>query len=811
MPPALAVGTYVDTITVTAPGAASGSPATIYDTLRITAAVVPVALAVSPAYRNVVVTQGTSAPSDNATVTLTGTNAASTAWSASKKKSWTTLTTSSGTGSGTVAWSRNVTGLSAGTYVDTITVTAPGAASGSPATIYDTLQVTAAVVPVALAVSPAYRNVVVTQGASAPSDNATVTLTGTNAASTAWSASKKKSWTTLTTSSGTGSGTVAWSRNATGLAVGTYVDTITVTAPGAASGSPAMIYDTLQVTAAAVPIVLAVSPGSRNVAVTQGSSAPSDNASVTLSGTGAASTAWSANKKQSWTTLTTSSGTGSGTVAWSRNASGLAVGTYVDTITVTAPGAASGSPATIYDTLRITAAVVPVALSASPGSRNVTVTQGTSAPSDNATVTLTGTNAASTAWSASKKKSWTTLTTSSGTGSGMVAWSRNASGLAVGIYVDTITVTDPGAASGSPATIYDTLQVTTAAVPLALAVSPASRNVAVTQGTGAPSDNATVTLSGTGAASTAWSASKKKSWTTLTTSSGTGSGMVAWSRNASGLAVGTYVDTITVTAPGAASGSPARIYDTLRITAAVVPVALSVSPAYRNVVVTQGTSAPSDNATVTLTGTNAASTAWSASRKKSWTTLTNSSATGSGTVTWSRNVTNLAAGIYVDTITVTAAGAASGSPGTIYDTIRITAAPIKLHPGNQKNRVFAVGRSSSVVDPTTDSAVVEMDAGADPSDTWTASTSSSRLQIVSTAGPLGSALVWQQAAITLPVGLYIDTSLRAAAARCQHHRDVRRYARNRVGFAAGSDDRGGGTLPCQPAHRRSAHRARYAG
>ena len=75
------------------------------------------------------------------------------------------------------------------------------------------------VVPITVAVSPAVRSASVQQGNAAPGDNATVTLSGTNASTTAWSATKKKTWTTLTIASGTGSGTVAWTRNATGLAV----------------------------------------------------------------------------------------------------------------------------------------------------------------------------------------------------------------------------------------------------------------------------------------------------------------------------------------------------------------------------------------------------------------------------------------------------------------------------------------------------------------------------------------------------------------------------------------------------------------
>ncbi len=753
----LAVGTYIDTITVTSVGA-TGSPGVVYDTLRITAPPIPVVLAVTPAGRAVSVQQGNSAPPDNATVTLTGTNAASTAWTATKRKAWTTLTTASGTGSGTAAWSRSTTGLAVGTYVDTITVTALGAASGSPATVFDTLRITPIPVPVTLAVNPLGRAVSVQQGNPAPVDNATVTLAGTNAATTAWIATNKQAWNTLTTANGTGSGTVRWSRNATGLAVGTYVDTITVTAP-AAVGSPIMVFDTLRITAPVVPIVLAVVPASHNVALQQGSAPAGDNATVVLTGTNAAATTWSATKRKSWTTLTTASGTGTGLVAWSRDPAGLAVGTYVDTITVTAPGAASGSPARIIDTLRITAASVPIVLAVSPASRNVVIQQGNAAPGDNATVTLTGTGAASTAWNATKKQSWTTLVTASGTGSGSVSWTRNASGLVAGTYVDTITVAAPGAASGSPDLIVDTLRITAPPIPIVLAVSPASLSITVQQGVAAPSGNATVTLTGTNASSAAWIAVESSSWTTLTTGSGTGNGTVSWTRNAAALAVGTYVDTITVTAPGAVSGSPATIIDTLRITAASVPIVLAVSPAARSVAIQQGNAAPGDNATVTLTGTGAASTAWNATRKHSWTTLATAGGTGTGVLAWTRNVASLAVGTYVDTIVVTAPGAASGSPATIYDTVQIIPATVILavRPGSKRSRKLTIGSSTAALELATDSAMVQLAGGGSLSDVWTATTAASRFQIVAAQGLVGTELVWQRLAVTLPAGLYVDT------------------------------------------------------
>ncbi|MES2304387.1 MAG: S8 family peptidase [Gemmatimonadota bacterium] len=740
----LAVGTYVDTISITAPGA-TGSPGTIYDTLRVTAAPLPLTIAIAPTSRNVAVQQGNGAPSDQASITLSGSNGSSTAWSATKRKSWTTFTTGSGTGSGTLAWTRNATGLAVGTYVDTLTVSAAGAV-GSPQVLYDTLRVTAAAVPVTLAVSPPSRNAAVQQGGNAPIDQASVTLLGDNALTTIWSAAKRKSWTTLTGGSGTGSGTVAWSRNATGLTVGTYVDTITVTAVGVATAS--VVYDTLRVTAAPVPLTLAIAPTSRNVSVVAGGSAPSDQAAVTVAGDNSAATQWSATKRKSWTTLTNSSATGSGVVSWSRNATGLTAGTYVDTLTVSAVGVAQ--PVVLYDTLRVSAAAVPVTMVMTPGSRSTTVQVGGSASGDHSGVVLSGDNSASTNWSATRRKSWTTLTNPSGTGSGNMFWTRNASGLAAGVYVDTITVVAVGVAA--PGYVYDTLRVTTAPVPLTLAVAPTSRTVSVVQGTSAPVDQAAITLAGDNSSTTTWSASKRKSWTTLTTAAGTGSGTVAWSRNATGLTAGTYVDTITVTAVGVAS--PVTVYDTLRITSAPVPVTLALSPAARMVSVTQGAAAAGDQATVTLAGTNAATTTWSATRRKSWTTLTTAAGTGSGTVAWSRNVSALAVGTYVDTITVTAAGVAT--PAMVYDTVRITSVPVipiavALSPAGRRNNITQGGSTP------TDSATVTLTGTGNGTTTWSAARTASWATLTTASGTGSGRVRWSRNSAALGVGTYVDT------------------------------------------------------
>ena len=751
----LAVGTYVDTISVVAAGA-SGSPTSVIDTLRITAVPVPLVLAVTPASRNVSAQQGTAAPNDNAAVTLTGDNSTTTAWSASKKKSWTTLTTASGTGSGTVAWSRSTAGLAVGTYVDTITVAAAGAGS-SPTSVIDTLRITATAVPLALGVSPGARSVSVQVGTSAPPSNVLVTLTGDNAGASSWSATKKKSWTTLTSGSGVGNGSLDWSRNSSGLVVGTYVDTLTVTAPGALN-SPLTVFDTLKITAAPVPLVLAVNPASRSASAQQGATAPGDNATVTLTGDNSGTTSWTATKRKSWTTLSTAGGTGSGTVSWTRNTAARAVGTYVDTITVVAIGA-SGSATSIIDTLRITASATPLVLSVGTGSRSVSVQAGTSAPPSNVPVFLSGDNAASAPWTASKRQPWTTLTSPAGTGNGSADWSRNAAGLVVGIYVDTITITAPGAVN-SPLMVFDSMRIVATPVPLTLAVAPGSRSTSVPQGAVASSDNAAVTLSGTNASATNWTATRRKSWTTLTTGSGTGSGTLSWSRSTIGLAAGTYVDTITVTASGALA-SPAMVIDTLRITALPVPLMIALAPSSRHAAVEQGSAAPADVATITLTGTNAASTTWTASKRKSWTTLTSSNGSGNGSVRWNRNSAGLVPGVYVDTITVIAAGA-SGSPASVIDSLTVTAVPpkqIAVSPHGKKSRVLTSSSGfASLAMPAVDSALVEGDEDS-VGDEWVASTSSLRLKVTTDSGAMNTFIVWQRLSVDLTLGVHVDTLL----------------------------------------------------
>jgi subtilisin len=407
----------------------------------------------------------------------------------------------------------------------------------------------------------------------------------------------------------------------------------------------------------------------------------------------------------------------------------------------------------------------PLVLSVSPASRSATAQAGsTTTLADQASVSLTGDGSSTASWSASKRKAWTTLTAASGTGSGTVMWSRNPAGLVAGTYVDTITVT-----SGSlAARIIDTLVITPAPVPLALAVSPGSRSASAVEGsTTSIADEASVSLTGDGSSTTSWSASKRKAWTTLTTASGTGSGTVRWSRNPTGLAAGTHVDTITVS-----SGSlTARVIDTLVITAAPAPpppepLRLSVTPKGRKVSARAGTNEViADSGDVILTGSGSGSATWTASRRSAWLTLHTVSGTGSGKIRWSRASVGLTAGTYVDTITVASAGALE-SPATIIDTLVITPHPGNGGGGGNGNGNARIkpanGKTTSVSNSTLqaveiirDSAEVYLDEENAPSFTWTASADQPWLQLARAAGRDGERVTWTRQTEALSPGLHV--------------------------------------------------------
>lgn len=192
---------------------------------------------------------------------------------------------------------------------------------------------------------------VVVGTAGVQTDSAGVNVTGFHATSATWSAAHgANSWLSLATDSGTGGGTLRWSRSPVALGVGVYVDTIVVTVQGAL-GSPARFFDTLRVLA---PLSAAITPQSHLDSLPIASrSTRADSARVILSGYGATTTPWNASHRAvGWLNVTSSAAAGPGSLRWTVSPSGLVAGNYVDTLLVTVTGAV-GSPVRFIDTLRI--------------------------------------------------------------------------------------------------------------------------------------------------------------------------------------------------------------------------------------------------------------------------------------------------------------------------------------------------------------------------------------------------------------------------------------------------------------------------
>jgi len=178
--------------------------------------------------------------------------------------------------------------------------------------------------------TPTGRAASVPEGATAAiPDSASLLLEGWGADTTQWTATRVSGWLTLVTAAGAGSGTLRWTRNPTGVAAGTYVDTVRITT---SQGPVAHLLDTLEVLA--LPMVL--EPASRRDTAESGSIAlRPDSAFLTLQGAGSGTVTWAATHGgASWLSLTAAAGTGSGVVRWARDPAGLLPGTYVDTIRV---------------------------------------------------------------------------------------------------------------------------------------------------------------------------------------------------------------------------------------------------------------------------------------------------------------------------------------------------------------------------------------------------------------------------------------------------------------------------------------------
>jgi M6 family metalloprotease-like protein len=239
----LAPGTYIDTLRIRGPFPLPSphlpthqGEQLVIDTLVVYALPVPPpGLTLSSYARHDTIAAGMHASVDSVLVTPVGPDAATTAWSPTAPASINVygnndpLLGIGGKGSQWLRWSRNVDGLSPGTYANVITVTTTAATPFSKE-VADTVVVLSGTM-----LSPGIRSRRGSASAglkTAVADSVEVNVFGANASTTAWSATKRRGHTTLTAAAGTGAGYVRWTRSAESLAAGTYVDTIALVASG---------------------------------------------------------------------------------------------------------------------------------------------------------------------------------------------------------------------------------------------------------------------------------------------------------------------------------------------------------------------------------------------------------------------------------------------------------------------------------------------------------------------------------------------------------------------------------------------------
>ncbi len=184
---------------------------------------------------------------DSAVLPLSGPASGFAPWEASAGAgTWLTLSQSTGVGYTPVRWSVDATMLDAGSYADTITVTLQGVAGGTEPLVQRLL--VTGVPPLSISADRLGTLDSVPEGAARPlADSAEVKPRGTGASTATWKATHgSASWLTLTVDSGRASGTVRWSVDPEGLAVGPHTDTIVISLEGT-SAPPARVVESLRV------------------------------------------------------------------------------------------------------------------------------------------------------------------------------------------------------------------------------------------------------------------------------------------------------------------------------------------------------------------------------------------------------------------------------------------------------------------------------------------------------------------------------------------------------------------------------------
>ena len=278
-------------------------------------------------------------------------------WSVSAKDPWLAVTPTSGTISieqDQIAVSVNPTGLAAGAYSSSVTITTESlkgrvAKTSIPVTL--TVQTNSSTT--GFLVSPSslqYSGIV-----GGPNVTAGVTITNTSAAPLTVTWHDSITWLVATSGDTVtmppgGSATISHTASTASLWAGNFTGVATVTGGGITKQIPVSI---VVVQAESTTPALSLTPATLSFSGTVGTTNPTAK-TISVSNTGSGTLTWTAGDNAAWLTLSPASGTGSGSLTASINTAGLAAGSYSGTITIAASGA-TNTPQTVAVSLTVSA------------------------------------------------------------------------------------------------------------------------------------------------------------------------------------------------------------------------------------------------------------------------------------------------------------------------------------------------------------------------------------------------------------------------------------------------------------------------
>ncbi len=546
----------------------------------------------------------------------------------------------------------NATGLAAGIYGGSITLTSPGYA---PAIVPVGLVVTSAP---QLKVFPSPLTFSFQQGGATPPPAQSLTVDSSSGSLSFAAVGDNNSWLSVT-GGGNTPGSVSVLVNPTGLAPGTYQGTVSVTS-GQAANSPVAIPVTF--TIAAGPTITA-QPASLSFTYTQFGALPAVQ-SVGIGNTQALGFSTSISPAESWLSLSPPSPSTPANLQVSVDPTGLTPGQYTSTILINAPGAAN-NPIPVHVSLTVNAApTITSSLSQVTFSYQVG-----GMPPANQTDLVTGSDPSLIVTASANTTSGGAWLSVMGGGNVPASFSisANPAGLSPGIYNGSVVLTSSGAGD-SPETIPVTLVVSAAPV---LVASPSQLTLSYQLGGAVPTITPVqVTSSGSALAFQASASTDTGgSWLQIS-NGGTTPLSVTPTINPSGLVPGTYTGTISFSSDASANSPlliPVSVTVSTSLTLTAAPTSVGFS-AQQN-----GAAPASQNIQVTSGGTAIAVT-YSTSPGASWLTVTGDAMTPAN-LSVSVSTTGLTPGMYTAVILVQSPLAAN-SPLQIPVVLNVSAGPV---------------------------------------------------------------------------------------------------------------------------------------